>query len=285
MTLRTFTHVLIAAIIVSISLMLASHNLTAQTTPRIQIEPLKLKLEPYVASKLSPEDKDLFETLLNCYIESVWMYIYEKGYHNCFINELQPIIPDKKIVGRARTMRYLPERPDVKAKIKGMQLNYVSATDTKPGEILVFDAGGDIRSAVTGDITTSLFAYNGGVGIICDGSLRDIPPIKKMGIQVFERAGQAAASIGIMSIDYQVPVKICNATVIPGDIILGDAHGILVIPKELAREVADKAKEFDMWENFLKTLILSGETVYDTETPDGRLKEKYQEYKRKLMKK
>lgn len=265
--------------------LISSNYLTAQTTPRIQIEPLNLKLEPYVASKLSPEDRDLFETLLNCYIESVWMYIYEKGYHNCFINELQPIIPDKKIVGRARTMRYLPERPDVKAKIKGMQLNYVSASDTKPGEILVFDAGGDIRSAVTGDITTSLFAFNGGVGIICDGSLRDIPPIKKMGIQVFERAGQASSSIGIMSIDYQVPVKICNVTVIPGDIILGDAHGILVIPKELAREVADKAKEFDTWENFLKTLILSGETVYDTETPEGRLKEKYQEYKQKMMKK
>ena len=252
----------------------------AQKPPRIQIEPLHIPLEPYVAEKLSAEDREVFQMLMDANVETVWMYLDQAGYNNCFINELHPIFPDKKMVGRARTMRYMPLRPDIQANL-GQSLNYISAKDTEPGDILVFDAGGEIKSAVTGDVTTALFAFNGGVGIVCDGALRDIPPIKRMGIQVFQRAGQAGV-IGpfLMSIDYQVPVRICNATVIPGDILLCDAHGILVIPADMAKELAIKALEFDMWENFLKTLILRGETVYDTETQDGRFKEEFEEYKR-----
>jgi regulator of RNase E activity RraA len=142
------------------------------------------------------------------------------------------------------------------------QLNYVSAEEAMPGDILVFDAGGDTRSAVSGDVTTLRFLVRGGAGMVIDGAMRDLPELAGMPFQVYTRRGQAAAvSPVLMSIDYQVPVRIGNVTVIPGDILLGERHGILVIPAAIADEVVDAALAKSELEEFQRKLLLEGRSI------------------------
>ncbi len=219
----------------------------------------------YLPEKLSAADRALFGILAKAELEALWAAVVAEGYPAPFINELDALQLGRKMVGRARTIRYLPNRKDLRDKIyaAGPQLNYKSSEEAHPGDILVFDAGGETRSAVTGVMTTTRFFARGGVGMIADGAFRDVPAMEKLPIQVYMRRGQAAAvSPVMMSVDYQVPVRIGGVTVVPGDILVGERHGILVIPAEIAANVGERATATVEREEFQHELLLKGESIY-----------------------
>jgi len=223
------------------------------------------QIPAYIEERLAAADRVLFNKLMQVELESAWAALTAEGYSQCFIHELDPLKPDQRMIGRARTIRYLPNRPDLRAKLYAAspQLNYKSAEEAQPGDVLVFDAGGETRSSVSGDVTTTRFLYRGGAGIVVDGAMRDMPELARMHIQVYLRRGQAAAvSPILMSVDYQVPVRIGSVTVAPGDILLGERHGILVIPAALVDKIADKAREHDRQEEFQRQLLLEGQSIY-----------------------
>jgi len=224
------------------------------------------QIPPHVLEKLGPADRVLFSKLTSVELESVWAGVTAEGYPNCFINELTALKPQQRMVGRARTIRYLPNRKDLREKLysAGPQLNYKSSEEAQPGDVLVFEAGGETRSAVTGNVTATRLMVRGGVGMVADGAFRDVPMLAAMPLQIYMRRGQAAGVSPIqMSVDYQVPVRIAGVTVIPGDILLGDMHGILVIPAAIAEKVADRALATVEREEFQRRLLLSGESIYD----------------------
>lgn len=251
--------------------------LSAQSVP--QIHPPARELSPYVLERLGKADRELFGKLASVPLEAVWSQLTARGYEHSFINELQPLHADRRLVGRARTIRYLPTRPDLREEIYATrkQLNYISAEEAEPGDALVFDAGGDTRSAVSGEITTVRFLARGGTGLIVDGALRDIPEIAGMPLQVYQRRGQAAAvRPNLMSVDYQVPVRIGNVTVRPGDLLLGERHGILVIPAALAEEVVDAALNKLELESFQRQLLLEGRSIYGVYPPSEDTLEEFE---------
>ncbi|MEZ5402305.1 MAG: hypothetical protein R2729_21705 [Bryobacteraceae bacterium] len=220
---------------------------------------------PYLPAKIAPADAELFGKLANTELETLWSAVVAEGYPLCFIHELDPVHNDRTMVGRARTIRYLPNRKDVREKLYGAgpQLNYKGSEEAEPGDILVFDAGGETGSAVTGVMTTTRFMARGGVGMIADGAFRDVPGMAKLPIQVYMRRGQAASvSPGMMSVDYQAPVRIGGVTVIPGDILVGQRHGILVIPASIVHKVLEKASSSWEREQFQEELLTSGESLY-----------------------
>ncbi len=238
---------------------------------KLEIEPAEREVSPYVLERLGEADRVLFRKLARAPLEAVWSRLAAKGYEHCFINELEALHPDRRLVGRARTIRYLPTRPDLREQIysKRKQLNYVSAEEAQPGDVLVFDAGGDTRSAVSGEITTVRFLARGGTGLIVDGALRDVPEIAGMPLQVYQRRGQASSvRPNLMSVDYQVPVRVGNVTVRPGDLLLGERHGILVIPAAIAEEVVDAALAKEDLESFQRKLLLEGRSIYGVYPPD-----------------
>jgi len=148
---------------------------------------------------------------------------------------------------------------------------------------LVFDAGGETRSAVTGNVTATRLMARGGAGMVADGAFRDVPMLAAMPLQIYLRRGQAAGVSPIqMSVDYQIPVRIGGVTVIPGDILLGDMHGILVIPAAIAGKVIEKAMSTVEREEFQRQLLLSGESLYNVypELSDAN-KKKYEEYRKR----
>lgn len=243
--------------------------LTAQA--QLHVATPARSVSPYVMERLEGSDRALFEKLAQAPLEAVWSQLVSKGFEHCFINELEALHPDRRLVGRARTIRYLPTRPDLREQIyaRRKQLNYVSAEEAEPGDVLVFDAGGDTRSAVSGEITTIRFLARGGTGLVVDGAMRDVPEIAGMPIQLYQRRGQAAAvRPNLMSVDYQVPVRIGNVTVRPGDLLIGERHGILVIPSALADDVLDAAMAKQDLESFQRKLLLDGRSIYGVYPPD-----------------
>ena len=252
--------------------------------PKLEIQAPKREISPYVYERLDGADRDLFDKLARAPLEAVWSRLVAEGYEHCFINELDALHPDRRLVGRARTMRFLPTRPDLRAEIYSQrkQLNYVSAEEARPGDVLVFDAGGDTRSAVSGEITTVRFLANGGTGLVVDGALRDVPEIAGMPLQVYQRRGQAAAvRPNLMSAGYQVPVRIGNVTVRPGDLLLGERHGILVIPAAIADKVLDGALSTQDLESFQRRLLLEGRSIYGVYPPDESTRREYEESRKR----
>ena len=241
-----------------------SGTLFGQTPPPTVTAPPH-KLPPSVAERLSPSDRVLFGKLMQVGLEAAWAVVTSEGYPQCFINELHPLNTGRRMVGRARTIRYLPNRKDLRDQIyaKGPQLNYRSAEEAQPGDVLVFDAGGETHSTVSGAITTTRLVMRGGSGILVDGCMRDVPDLTAMPIGIYLRCGHASSvSPILMSVDYQVPVRIGGVTVIPGDILIGEDHGVLVIPASIVDKVLERAMAHDEQEEFQRYLLLHGEPIY-----------------------
>jgi regulator of RNase E activity RraA len=241
-------------------------------------------LPPAVEKHLSESDKELFGKLMRVGLEAAWSAVTNEGYPHNFINELKPLNTDRRMVGRARTIRYLPNRKDLREKLyaAGPQLNYRSAGEAEPGDVLVFDAGGETHSTVSGAMVTTRFLARGGAGILVDGCMRDVPDLTAMPIGIYLRCGHASSvSPLLMSADYQVPVRIGNVTIVPGDILIGESHGVLVIPAAIVNNVLTKAMAHDDQERFQRSLLLSGESIYGVyPTLNEKNKKRFEEAKR-----
>ena len=264
-------------------LLAASAGLAAQKAT-LQLEPVERRMPAYIVERLSPQDRVLFDKLMRVGIESAWSLVTAEGYPQNFINELSPLKANTRMVGRARTMRYLPNRKDVRDKLyaAGPQLNYKSAEEAQPGDVLVFDAGGETRAGVSGGVTTIRFLVRGGAGLVIDGAMRDVPELEAMPIQTYMRRGHASSVAPLMmSVDYQVPVRIGSVTVIPGDILVGESTGILVIPAAIAEKIADKALEHDEEEEFQRGLLLQGESIVGVYPMNAATRKRFEEWKAK----
>lgn len=253
----------------------------------LKLEPVERQMPAYIVERLSASDRVLFDKLMRVGLESAWSLVTAEGYPQNFINELSPLKPNTRMVGRARTMRYLPNRKDVRDKLyaAGPQLNYKSAEDAQPGDVLVFDAGGETRAGVSGGVTTIRFLVRGGAGLVIDGAMRDVPELEAMPIQTYMRRGHASSvSPLMMSVDYQVPVRIGSVTVIPGDILVGESTGILVIPAAIAEKVANTALEHDQQEEFQRELLLKGESIFGVYPMNDATRKRFEEWKAKSKK-
>ncbi|HEU0120695.1 MAG TPA: hypothetical protein VFQ91_09235 [Bryobacteraceae bacterium] len=239
-------------------------GLLAQTPP-ISVKAPSRTVPPHVYSKLSAADRVLFDKLMRVGLEAAWAAVTQEGYPLCFINELTALQTDRRLVGRARTARYLPNRKDLREKLYGAgpQLNYRTAEEAEPGDVLVFDAGGETRSTVSGAMVSTRFLMKGGAGILVDGCMRDVPDLATMPASIYLRCGHASSvSPLMMSVEYQTPVRIGGVTILPGDYLVGERHGVLVIPAAIVEKVLAKATEHDAQEEFQRKLLLEGESIY-----------------------
>ena len=263
--------------------LLVTTGLFAQKTT-LTLEEVERQVPAYIHERLSADDRVLFDKLMRVGLESAWSLVTAEGYPQNFINELTPLKSNMRMVGRARTIRYLPNRKDVRDKLyaAGPQLNDKSAEEAQPGDVLVFDAGGETRAGVSGGVTTLRFLVRGGAGLVVDGAMRDVPELESLPMQTFMRRGHASSvSPLMMSVDYQVPVRIGSVTVIPGDILVGESTGILVIPAAIATKVVDRALEHDEQEQFQRELLLKGESIYGVYPMNAATRKRFEEWRKR----
>jgi len=231
-----------------------------------------------------PEEGAIFEKLLQVSTDSAWAVCSSMGYPNSFIEGLTAIQPDRKMVGRAITLRYVPIRPDLRAQeqAKGSALNKRAVELSGPGDILVVDSGGETGAGFIGDVILTRFIVRGGAGLVVDGAIRDLHYLRTVGLPLYIRGAHAAGSgRRIIGIGLNEVVRCGGVAVVPGDILLGDAQGVLAIPREIAREVADRAYATEHKENFLRATLQKGiRTIDEVYPPSDEVLREYEEFKR-----
>jgi len=148
-----------------------------------------------------------------------------------------------------------------------------------PRDVLVIDARGDERAGVMGNILAERMAARGAVGVVTDGCFRDSPAIAEIAIAAYARSPHAATNKTIHHpVDVQVPVGCGGVPVYPGDILVGDAEGVVVIPRHLADEVAEEAAAQEHKEDFIVDRIRNGAPLLGTYPPNEQTLAEYQEY-------
>jgi 4-hydroxy-4-methyl-2-oxoglutarate aldolase len=145
---------------------------------------------------------------------------------------LKPLREEYRIAGRAVTVK-LPGG-DNPAMLRAMRA-------ASPGDVLVVDAKGDLTKAVAGDFVVGMMQTLGLAGLVVDGAIRDVRDIKALGFPVFVRGTTVAASSKTGIGEVNVPISCGGVTVRPGDLIIGDADGVTVVPREQEQEVLQKA--------------------------------------------
>lgn len=149
-------------------------------------------------------------------------------------NAIKPLKEEYKISGRAFT---------VQMPVGDNSMILHAFNEAKPGDVIVVDAKGDTYRAIAGDFMVSIAQTLGIQGIVVDGVIRDIVGIKQLNFPVFSKGTAVAASAKNGSGKVQVPISCGGVTVHPGDLIVGDADGVVVIPRDKEEEIFEKAKE------------------------------------------
>lgn len=166
---------------------------------------------------------------------------------------IKPRDPRFRMVGRAYTVRYGP----VDAAHPGTVGDYVD--DMRPGQIAVLDNGGREDCTVWGDILTQFAHTRGLAGTVIDGPCRDVHLCLELGYPVFSRSYSMKTGKDRVQVDaVQVPVSIGQARVCPGDILVGGADGVVVLPRSHEDRILDAAERIQAAEDAIRALVAEG---------------------------
>lgn len=203
---------------------------------------------------------DILERMRPVTIEEAWDVLRSHGYHHQFEGNWFNLNPDTVLVGRAVTAAFFPRRPDVNAVTTelgkadnriGPQNSWVIDTLVE-NDVLVIDLFGKIKEGTfAGDnLATAIFAKSK-TGMIVDGGIRDLDGILEIpGISVFVRGVDPTALADVTLMGINIPIRIGEVTVMPGDVVLGRREGVIFIPPHLAREVVERSEDIRLRDEF-----------------------------------
>ncbi|QFU91304.1 fumarylacetoacetate hydrolase family protein [Amycolatopsis sp. YIM 10] len=187
----------------------------------------------------------------------------KRGYNDVSIDGVTSTRPGAKLVGRAKTLRYIPFREDLfRAHGGGYNAQKRAFDALGPGDVLVMEARGETGTGTVGDILALRAQVRGAAGIVTDGGVRDVAAVAALDIPTYH-SGAHPAVLGRRHVPWDTDLTIAcgGASVQPGDVIVGDDDGVLVIPPPLAEEVADAAIEQERQETFIAEQVAAGECV------------------------
>ena len=188
--------------------------------------------------------------------------LQRRGFSNMFLRDVSPLrLGIKRMVGFAYTMRFLPAGRKDKASPHG-SAQQTAMENCPPGHVLVIDSRGDTRAASAGDLFIGRLAARGCAGIVTDGGFRDSEGILKTGLPAYHRRPVSPPSpIAHMPYDIGLPIACGGVAVFPGDVIVGDCDGVVVIPAELAAEIAAEAAAQTQWDEWAEAEVAKGRSL------------------------
>jgi regulator of RNase E activity RraA len=194
--------------------------------------------------------------------------LHRMGIRQTYMDSPLPRTPGSKVVGSAVTLQFMPQREDVASgkQQEGIEKRTAlwSVFDAvEPGDVLVVQAFGDPYTGCMGDMLTTYFKGRGGAGIVVDGSIRDWPKIREMDIPVWTKGftPNSASQTHLFPWAYNVPVACSMVLVMPGDIIIADDDGAVVVPVKMAPMVVEHTLEHEEWEVFSRIKLLEGGSI------------------------
>ena len=214
-------------------------------------------------NQLSPATREKLKavstaTLMSC--------LYKRGLRNQFVQDVRPLNPSAgTMVGEAFTLRYMPAREDLNPMTVFQDPEHPQrkAVELCPaGAVFVMDSRKDPRAASAGSILISRLMVRGVAGVVTDGGFRDSGEIAKLAIPSFHNRPSPPTNLTLhQAIDINVPIGCGDAPVFPGDVIVGDADGVVVIPAHLADEIAAEAIGMTAFEDFVAEQVLEGRSI------------------------
>ncbi|WP_222856990.1 ribonuclease activity regulator RraA [Agrobacterium pusense] len=219
---------------------------------------------PIVTPGITRPPKHIIETLKKIGAATVAGALGHLGIRNPHMRGPLPQSPGKSIAGPALTLQMMPKREDLYNEDEysdpEIQLHRHVLYHVDDGDVVVVDARGDMESGIFGDMMSTYFKGRGGAGMIVDGCLRDRPNLNKLDIPLWVRGWTPNfhTQCGLMPFAVNVPISCGGVTVIPGDIIIADDDGAVVLPVALAEKVIEESKAHHEWEDFSREMLLKG---------------------------
>ena len=212
--------------------------------------------------------------------------LFKRGFRNVYLQGIARLTTPSggNLVGPAFTMRNIPSRED---------LDQISAFDNPehpqrkaiesvpPGHVLVLDCRGEKRVASGGEILTTRLKVRGAAGLVSDGPVRDSGALKQLDFPIYCAGGSAPLNLLYHhAIDLNVPIGCGGVPVYPGDVIVGDEEGVVVIPQHLADEVAEQAVEQEKMEVFILERVQGGAKLPGTYPPNAETKAAFEVWRK-----
>jgi len=229
--------------------------------------------------------------------EEVWAILPNRGYKNQYADGFEVLHPGITLVGRAFTVQFMPARPDLetygnanaaKAGLATKLYNQVALDMLQPGDVLVVDLFGKVEGGtMVGD---NLFYYvmktTKGAGMVIDGAIRDLQGISGMDMPAYYRHSHPSAIGEVSLTGINIPVRIGNVTVMPGDMVVGDREGVYFVPPALAQVVVDNADTIHIHDEWTRMKFDEGKykssEIYGS-PKDPALRREYEDYLKKRL--
>jgi regulator of RNase E activity RraA len=192
--------------------------------------------------------------------------LFKRGLRNQFIQDVRPLNPQlENMVGEAFTLRYIPAREDLNQLevFRDRSHPQRQAVEQCPeGAVMVIDSRKDARAASAGSILVSRLMIRKAAGVVTDGGFRDSPEIARLSIPAYHNRPSAPTNLTLhQAIAINEPIGCGDVAVFPGDVMVGDGEGVVVIPAHLAEEVAQEAVGMTAFEDFVTEQVLEGESI------------------------
>ena len=213
--------------------------------------------------RLKPETRDMLKTVSAA---TLCTALFRRGLRNQFFQDVRPLNPAAgPMVGEAFTLRYIPAREDLNPLGVFQDQAHPqrrAVEECPPGAVLVIDSRKDPRAASAGSILVSRLMKRGVAGIVTDGGFRDSPDIAQLAIPAYHNRPSAPTNLTLhQALDIDVPIGCGDVAVWPGDVVVGDAEGVVVIPAHLADEIAVEAVEMTAFEDFVTEEVMKGRSI------------------------
>ena len=212
---------------------------------------------------LKPETREKLKTVSTA---TLCTALYKRGLRNQFIQDVRPLNPNLgNMVGEAFTLRYIPAREDLNPISVFQDRAHPqrkAVEECPPGAVMVIDSRKDARAASAGGILVSRLMKRGVAGVVTDGGFRDSPEIAQLDIPAYHKRPSAPTNLTHhQALDINVPIGCGDVPVWPGDVVVGDSEGVVVIPAHLADEIASEAVEMTAFEDFVQEEVLKGRSI------------------------
>lgn len=211
--------------------------------------------------------------------------LFKRGLRNTFISGIHLINPQApRLVGPAYTLRYIPAREDLDGigvfedrshpQRKGVE-------ECPEGAVMVIDSRGDASAASAGNILVTRLWKRGVAGVVTDGGFRDTPDIAALPFATYHARPSAPTNlVKHHAVDLNVPIGCGGVPVYPGDIMVGDGEGVVVIPREIADEVAEEAFEQTVFEDYVTEKVMGGRSIFGIYPPNDEARAEFAEWRK-----
>jgi regulator of RNase E activity RraA len=198
-------------------------------------------------------------------VATICTALYKRGLRNQFIQEVHPVSNAGPMVGEAFTLRYIPAREDLNdlSVFQDPKHPQRDAIERCPaGSVMVIDSRKDARAASAGSILVTRLMVRGCAGIVTDGGFRDAPEMAEMDFPIYHNRPSAPTNLTRhQALDINVPIGCGDAPVWPGDVVVGNAEGVVIIPAHMADEIADETVEMTAFEDFVTEEVRGGRSI------------------------